>query len=208
MSKGLKGRPPKEGPRYPCGKRTPEALEIEARETEEEILSTAVGARMRVYGLKATKSYIVRDKKGNITSELTGKQIAKTNILGSPLQRLQHWNYITREQAEAGHSFAETMREYISTAKLNRSTPSKAGFVPAQPDNSDGPPVKGEAKARAYMEALAEIDRSDPFSGPSTTSVVWDVCINETDRNSIAERGALRVGLNAIHRIYHGRKAA
>src|SRR6185369_5760220 len=103
---------------------------------------------------------------GKITSEMTGKQIARSDILGSPLKRLEHWCYITRQQSDAGTEFAKVMREYLSTAKLQKSSPSKANFVPGQPDNGDGPAVRGEARARAYMEALGEINRADPFSGP------------------------------------------
>jgi hypothetical protein len=183
-----RGRPSKPGQRHPCGKRTKQQLALDALDNAKENRKVVTEARMRIFGV----SY----------------ELAGTNAMGSPLQRLQHWNYITRDQMDAGHNFAEVMREYLSTGKLNRGTPSKANFVPGQPDNGEGPAVRGEARARAYMEALAEIDRADPFSAPTATSVVWRVCINEEDAHGEHEIGALRVGLNAIHRVMYGRKAA
>jgi hypothetical protein len=137
------------------------------------------------------------------------KDLAGNPDMGSPLGRLVHWKVISQAQADAGYDFAVTMRDYLATAQLQRPTQGKAGFIPTQRSSGDSQePTRGEVKAKAYMEALAEIDRTDPFSGPSATSVVWDVCINETDRRSVAEIGALRVGLNAVHRVWYGRKAA
>lgn len=172
-------------------------------------MQTAVEGRMRAYGLKPDKQYIVRDEKGEIESSLTGEQIAKSNIMGSALGRLQHWRVISEDQAIAGHDFAAIMRDYLATANLQRPTQGKAGFIPSQRASSDsGEPVRGEMKARAYMEALGEIDRTDPFSAPTATSIVWKVCIEDQDVHGDYEPGALRVGLNAIHRIMYGRKAA
>jgi hypothetical protein len=199
MSKA--GRPRKGGRRFACGKRTPSQV-------TEDIMQTAVEARIRVFGLKPDKTYIVRDDKGEIVSDMTGEEIARTDIMGTPLGRLQHWRYISADQAIAGHDFAVTMREYLATAKLQKPSQGKAGFVPATPDNGDGPPVKGETKAKQYMDALAGVDRSDPFSAPTATSIVWRVCIEEKDCSGEREIGALRVGLNAIHRVLYGRKAA
>jgi hypothetical protein len=151
-------------------------------------MQTAVEARMRVFGVS--------------------RDVAQTDAMGSPLQRLQHYKIISPEQAIAGYDFAFTMREYLATAKLQKPSQGKAGFVPATPDNSEGPAVRGESKAKEYMVELREIDRLDGNMAFTTTSVVWDVCVNENDRRSEAEIGALRVGLNAIHRVMYGRKAA
>ncbi len=175
------GRKPKPGSRYPCGKRT-------ISQRQEDIISVAIEGRMRTMGIS--------------------RELAKDPNMGSPLGRLLHWKYITAAQADAGYSFAQVMREYISSAKLQRGSPAKANFVPGQPDNGEGPSIRGEGTAKRYTEALAEIDRSDPFSAPTVTSIVWRVCYEEKDCHDEKERGALRVGLNAIHRILYGRKAA
>jgi hypothetical protein len=188
------GRPKKPGKRYPCGKRT-------IGQRQEDIIGVAVAGRLNEHGLKADKVYRThKDDEG-----MTGRQIAETNILGSPLNKLLHWRVITQEQANAGNSFAAVMRDYLSSAKLQKSSPSKANFVPGQPDNGEGPPVKGEATAKRYMEALAEVDRSSPLSRPTVTSIVWRACYEEKDVHGDIERGALRVGLNEIHRINYGR---
>lgn len=176
------GRPAKSGRRYKCGKRHPSAI-------QEDMRRTAVEARMRVFGVS--------------------KEIAALAEIGSPLGRLLHCKFITNSQADAGYDFAVTMRDYLATANLQRPTQGKAGFIPVQRSSGESQePVRGETKARAYMEALGEIDRCDRLSTPTSTSVVWDVCINENDRKSEAEIGALRVGLNAIHRVLYGRRAA
>ena len=62
--------------------------------------------------------------------------------------------------------------------------------------------VKTETRARAFMEALREVDTLDA-SQPSATSIVWDVCIAENDRMRDAELGLLRSGLNALSRVIH-----
>ena len=63
-------------------------------------------------------------------------------------------------------------------------------------------PVRSQARARLYMEALREVDSLGPTS-PSATSIVWDVCISENDRMRDKELGLLRSGLNALSRILH-----
>jgi hypothetical protein len=150
-------------------------------------MQTAVEARMRVFGVS--------------------RDIAQTDAMGSPLQRLQHWKIISPEQAIAGYDFAFTMREYLATAKLQKPSQGKAGFVPATPDNSEGPAVRGESKAKEYMKALGEVDLQF-VSAPSSTAVVWSICIDERDWPGEKAEGALRVGLSAIHRVMYGRKAA
>lgn len=176
------GRKPKPGRRYKCGKRHPSAI-------QEDMRRVAIEWRMKAFGVS--------------------KEIAALAEMGSPLGRLLHWKVITNAQADAGYDFAVTMRDYLATAQLQRPGQGKAGFIPVQRSSGDSQePVRGEAKARAYMEALAEIDRADRLSSPTSTSVVWDVCINENDRMQDEEIGALRVGLNAIHRVLYGRRAA
>lgn len=190
MTPGPKKKP---GNRYPCGKRTDP-------QRQEDIMQTAIRGRLNAHGLKADKVYHT----GKDDPGMTGWAIAKTDILGSPLNKLLHWKMITQNQADAGHDFAKTMREYLSTAKLQKAAPSKAGFVPGAFDNGDGPDVRGATRAKAYMDALAEIDRLDPFS-ESATAIVWAVCYEEKERTGAKAIGALRVGLNEIHRIFYGK---
>jgi hypothetical protein len=136
------------------------------------------------------------------------RDLAGNPNMGSPLGRLLHWKYITNAQADAGYDFAVTMRDYLSTGQLQRPTQGKAGFVPTVRASSDSEgPVRGESKAKAYMEALKQVDLLEPHQ-ETATSVVWDVCISERDRMEEKALGLLRCGLNAIGRVMYGRKAA
>lgn len=170
------GRKRKPGRRYASGDRVETVRQDETRRV-------ALEARMRVFG---------------ISSELAGR-----DVMGSPLGRLLHWNIITPAQADAGYDFALTMRDYLAATGGQRPTQGKASFLPSL-RGSSGPdmPVKAEGRARAYMEALREIDTLDP-TAPSATSIVWDVCISENDRMRDAELGLLRSGLNALSRLLH-----
>ena len=197
-----RGRPTKSGERYKCGKRTPTAI-------QEDVMSTAVQGRLRVYAIKPEKHYPVFDDDGKMVGSIAGKDLAKSDLIGSALGRLVFMGLITTKQADAGYNFAETMRDYLATANLQRPTQGKAGFIPTQRSSGDSAePVRGEAKAKLYMDALRETDRLDLSSAPSATSVVWAICIEEKDWFSDAAIGALRVGLNAVHRVWYGRKAA
>ena len=69
-----------------------------------------------------------------------------------------------------------------------------------QGSSAGGNPVKSAGRARAYMEALREVDTLDR-AAPSVTSIVWDVCISENDRMRDVELGLLRSGLNALSRV-------
>jgi len=170
------GRKRKPGRRYASGNRTKVARQDEARRV-------ALEARMRVFGVSL--------------------EMAGSDAMGSPLGRLLHWNIITAAQADAGYDFAQTIRAYLAASGGQRPSQGRAGFLPAQgSSNGQDMPVKIQDKARAYMEALHEVDRLDPTS-PSATSIVWDVCISENDRMRSRELGLLRSGLNAICRIQH-----
>lgn len=177
----MAGRPKKPGKRYPCGKRT-------IGQRQEDIVSTAVEGRMRTMGIS--------------------RELAKDPNMGSPLGRLLHWKCITSAQADAGYEFAVTMRDYLATGQLQRPSQGKAGFVPTIRSSGDSAePVRGESKAKAYMEALKDVDLLEPGQ-ESATSIVWDVCISEKDRTDEKSIGLLRCGLNAINRVNYGRKAA
>lgn len=198
------GRPRKPGERYPCGKRTPAQVAADQRREQEEIVRPAVEARMKIFKVP--------------------RKVAKSNAMGSPLHRLEYWGLIKPSQADAGHSFAEVLREYKELPKAQH----KAGFIPAVGGNeSDETPGMAalnrriESRAKAYMEALAEVDQcSGAFlrncgandkpwrSVRSCTAIVWDVCVRLQDIHGDIEIGALRVGLNAIARVINGRKAA
>ncbi len=170
------GRKRKPGHRYASGDRMKAERQDEARRV-------ALEARMRVFG---------------ISSEL-----ASCDAMGSPLGRLLHWNIITQAQGDAGYDFALTMRDYLATAGGQRPGKHKASFLPSfQGSSAGGNPVKSAGRARAYMEALREVDTLDR-AAPSVTSIVWDVCISENDRMRDVELGLLRSGLNALSRVLH-----
>jgi hypothetical protein len=170
------GRKRKPGCRYASGDRVKTVRQDEVRRV-------ALEARMRVFG---------------VSSEL-----ASRDAMGSPLGRLLHWNIITPAQADAGYDFALTMRDYLATAGGQRPSHNKASFLPSfRESNAGDGPVKSAGRARAYMEALREIDMLDR-AAPSATSIVWDVCISENDRMRDVELGLLRSGLNALSRVLH-----
>lgn len=170
------GRKRKPGRRYASGDRVKAVR-------QEEVRRTALEARMRVFG---------------VSLEMAGR-----DAMGSPLGRLLHWNIITPAQADAGYDFALTLRDYLAASGGQRPSQGKAGFLPAlgSPGDHDMP-TRIQDKARAYMEALREVDITEPTS-PSATSIVWDVCISENDRMREKELGLLRSGLNAISRVHH-----
>jgi hypothetical protein len=170
------GRKRKPGRRYASGDRVNAVRQDEVRRV-------ALEARMRVFG---------------ISSEL-----ASRDVMGSPLGRLLHWNIITPAQADAGYDFALTLREYLAATGGQQASQNRASFLPSfrGSGGADGP-VKSAGRARAYMEALRDVDTLDP-AAPSATSIVWDVCISENDRMRDVEFGLLRSGLNALGRVLH-----
>lgn len=170
------GRKRKPGLRYASGDRVKAVRQHETRRT-------ALEARMRVFG---------------VSLEMAGR-----DAMGSPLGRLLHWNIITPAQADAGYDFALTLRDYLAASGGQRPSQGKAGYLPALGSSGDHDmPTRIQDKARAYMEALREVDITEPTS-PSATSIVWDVCISENDRMRDKELGLLRSGLNAISRVHH-----
>ncbi len=172
-----RGRKKKPGARHKCGKRKVSAIQDDMR-------SVVVEARMRIYGV--------------------GLELAKRDTLGSPLGRLLHWHIITPAQAGAGYDFASTLRGYLAASNGQRPSQGKAGFVPTVGGTAGDRDMSAhiQERARAYMEALREVDTLDPTS-PSATSIVWDVCISENDRMRDKELGLLRAGLNALSRVHH-----
>ena len=170
------GRKRKPGQRYASGDRV-------KRVRQDEVRRTALEARMRIFGV--------------------GREMAGQDVMGSPLGRLLNWNIITAAQADAGYNFALALRDYLMASGGQRPGQSKAGFLPALGSSGDRDMPTGiQERARAYMEALREVDSLDPTS-PSATSIVWDVCISENDRMRDKELGLLRSGLNAISRVHH-----
>jgi hypothetical protein len=173
MGIGRKRRP---GLRYASGDRVKAVRQDEVRRV-------ALEARMRVFG---------------VSSELAAR-----DMMGSPLGRLLHWNIITPAQAVAGYDFALTMRDYLAVAGGQRPSQNKASFLPSLRGSEGGDgPVMSSGRARAYIEALREVDTLDR-AAPSATSIVWDVCVSENDRMRDAELGLLRSGLNALSRVLH-----
>jgi hypothetical protein len=170
------GRKRKPGFRYASGDRTKAVRQDEVRRV-------ALEARMRVFGVSSV--------------------LASRDVMGSPLGRLLHWNIITPAQADAGYDFALTMRDYLAAVGSQRPSQKKASFLPSfRSSNITDGPIKSAGRARAYMEALREIDTLDR-TAPSATSIVWDVCVSENDRMRDVELGLLRSGLNALSRILH-----
>ncbi|MGE0007799.1 MAG: hypothetical protein AB7S92_19735 [Parvibaculaceae bacterium] len=180
------GRKRKPGRRYGSGDRS-------KVQREDDVRRVALEARMRVFG---------------VSGEIAGR-----DVMGSPLGRLMHWNIITPLQADAGYHFALAMRDYLAAAGSQRPSPHQASFLPSLRGAGASDLWRTtEDRARAYMEALREVDLLEP-SKPSATSIVWDVCISENDRMRDAELGLLRSGLNALSRVLHrgpvaGRRAA
>jgi hypothetical protein len=169
-----RGRKAKPGKRYAKNRR----LTREAR--QEDVMETATEARMRHYHLSKTA--------------------ARDPDQGFPLGRLHKRGYISQAQYEAGNKFADAMRAYLGS-KIG-----STGTAPAQDVNRRGAsltdrPVQREDEARAYMDALADLDRLHSCRR-STTSIVWEVCLTEhaghMDENEI---GRMREGLNAIGRV-------
>lgn len=170
------GRKRKPGRRYASGDRVVAVRQDEARRV-------ALEARMRVFG---------------VSSELASRE-----VMGSPLGRLLHWNIITPAQADAGYHFALTMRDYLAATGGQRPSQNKASLLPVlRGSGGSDIEVKAESRARAYMDALREVDMLESCS-PSATSIVWDVCISENDRMRDKELGLLRSGLNALSRVLH-----
>ena len=170
------GRKRKPGRRYGSGDRIKAARQDDVRRV-------ALEARMRVFGIPG--------------------ELAASEMMGSPLGRLFHWKMITPAQADAGYDFALTMRDYLATSGGQRPSPSKASFLPSlRGAGACDLWSKTDGRARAYIEALRDVDALDP-SQPSATSIVWDVCISEHDRMRDIELGLLRSGLNALSRVLH-----
>jgi hypothetical protein len=131
------------------------------------------------------------------------EQLAKSDTPGSPLGRYLHWKVISPAQADAGYDFAMTMRDYLAEIGAQKATQGRAGYLPSLRSSSEeDKPARHHTKARAYMEALREVDALE-MTAPSATSIVWDVCISENDRDSERDLGLLRSGLNAISRVLH-----
>src|SRR5262245_8839762 len=126
------GRKRKPGRRYASGDRMKAVRHDEVRRV-------ALEARMRVFGVSG--------------------ELASRDVMGSPLGRLLHWKIITPAQADAGYDFALTIRDYLAAAGSQRPSQNKASYLPSfrGSNGSDGP-VRSAGRARAYMEALREID--------------------------------------------------
>jgi hypothetical protein len=179
------GRKRKAGRRYASGDRVKAVRQDEVRRV-------ALEARMRLFGISG--------------------ETAARDAMGSPLGRLMHWNMISPAQADAGYGFACAMRDYLAAIGSRPTSQSQARFLsPNRGACAPDMPAEVEARAKACMQALREVDLIDPLS-PSTTSIVWDVCVSENDRLGHRELGLLRTGLNALNRLSRrglvaGRKA-
>lgn len=173
------GRKPKKGKRYSKNRRLTRAAR------QEDVMETVTEARMRHYGLSRTA--------------------ARQPDTGFPLGRLRKKNYVSQAQYEAGTRFAETMRTYLGS-KIGTAGTAQAQDMDRHGASLSERPVQRQEEARAYMEALADLDRLNSCKR-STTSVIWDVCMTEhsghMDENEI---GRMREGLNAIARVIQRRE--
>lgn len=179
-----RGRKKKAGSRYPKNGRLTRAA------TQDDVMGTALGARMRHF--EVTKTAALEREPG-------GPQ-----LMGFPLGRLYKRSYISKPQYVAGNRFAEVMRAYLATKGIGSAT------APAQDLNRRGAslserPVQHEGEALQMMEALREIDNH--VAGRSAGSIVWDVCLREySEHLTELEMGRLREGLNAVARVIHRRE--
>lgn len=179
-----KGRKKKPGARYSKNQRLTRAA------MQEDVMGTALGARMRHF--EVTKTAALEREPG-------GPQ-----LMGFPLGRLFKRGYVSKPQYAAGNRFAEVMRAYLATKGIGSAT------APAQDLNRRGAslserPVQHEGEALQMMAALREVDANVP--GRSTASIVWDVCLREySEHLSEVEMGSLREGLNTIARVIHRRE--
>lgn len=179
-----RGRKKKPGARYAKNKRLTRAA------TQEDVMGTALGARMRHF--EVTKTAALEREPG-------GPQ-----LMGFPLGRLLKRGYVSKAQYAAGNRFAEVMRSYLATKGIGSAT------APAQDLNRRGAslserPVQHEGEALQMMAALREADCS--IAGRSSASIIWDVCLREySEHLTELEMGRLREGLNAIGRVIQRRE--
>jgi hypothetical protein len=180
------GRKRKPGKRYPCGKRT-------RQETERDARSTVIEARRRHFGV-------------------TAKQ-AKDERLGTALGRMAFRDFISETQYKAGVAFAELYRQHHAVVGLPSPSPrSVAGLLinegifgvsPSEPVLE----VIDKLKRRfgAATDALDACDREHRMSaGRRPTLLVYRVICTDEDAMHWPEQdmGNLRVALNALVRVF------
>lgn len=154
-------------------------------------METVTEARMRHFG--ATKTAV-------IVREPSGEQ-----LYGFPLGRLYKRDYISKAQYAAGNRFAEVVRAYMLSKGIGSPTEGAQDLNRRGASLSDRP-VQHEDEARAFIDALAEVDRQSA-SKRTATSLVWDVCLREyAGHMDASEIGRMREGLNAIARVIDRRQ--
>ena len=162
--------------RHPCGQVVRRAPE----EREDDIVSIAVKARMQHHGVPADR--------------------ARDPLMGDALGRHFRSGVITEEQHEAGRRFA-IVRDAFERAMLVKRQRSGGDFDSrGGHDGSEGDePEYVEWFARAtgdYRNARSTLLAADPLA----LMVVEAVCMEDRDMPTSA--GELRVGLNALARMW------
>ena len=180
------GRKKKPGLRYgKNGRLTRAARRANEVAQQEDTMETAIDARRRHYDVS--------------------RSAAKQPDMGFPLGRLRKWDYISQPQYEAGTKFADAMRAYLSS-KIGKGATVSAQDLDRHGASLTERPVQREDEARAYIEALAELDRQHSRKR-STTSIIWEICLTEhAGQMDQGEIGAMREGLNAIDRVIKRRE--
>lgn len=177
-----RGRKAKAGKRGKTGRLSKRADRVAG---EGDPMATAVDARMRHFGLS--------------------RKAAHDPDAGFPLGRLRRRSYISPAQYEAGLKFTEAMRAYLGS-KIGQTGTARAQDPDRMGSSLTERPVQREGEARAYIDALADLDRLHRCKR-STTSILWEVCLTEhAGHMDEGEIGRMREGLNAIGRVIQRRE--
>jgi hypothetical protein len=182
----IRGRKRKAGARYPSGKRTRET-------TERDVLSTAIDARRRHFGV-------------------TSKE-ARDERLGTSLGRLAFKGVISDSQYQAGIKFAELHYRFTSMFGLPQPNPQSASnlLINEGVFGSSPSEVTIDAIERVRMRydtvrsALEECDREQRYAvGRQPSRLIYQVvCLDcEMDEQREGDIGSLRIALNALARIF------
>jgi hypothetical protein len=180
------GRKRKPGKRYPCGKRT-------RQETERDVMSVAIEARRRHFGVTAEQ--------------------AKDERLGTALGRLAFRELISETQYQAGVAFAELYQQHHAVFGLPSPSPrSVAGLLINEGIFGSSPSeplleVVEKLKRRFgdSTDALDACDREQRMSGGRRpTLLVYRLICTDEDAMHWNEEdiGNLRVALNALVRLF------
>lgn len=185
LKKAVTGRKRREGARHQCGKLVqPKRIEREA-----DILSVGREARQRVFGVSAVDA--AKEESGSVV----GRLVLSKALANSEKQGLDF--------LEAAEHF-EKLRRAFDAAILNSRLTTNTNYVDQRlgRDNGDGDDqdyIDQTVRARArYNEVRSAIlNCGEPMALMAMEMVILD----EKEPQSDAMIGALRCGLNSVHRI-------